>query len=189
MLSEVWVNKPRNSQKIDEIKNVYVSVQNEVPVSVTQTSLSKVFNVTTWGSQTEDELHMSVAKTLPSHQVWPMCVEVKRKDPFTTTTTTSTSTCTCTCTCSCCPQTAPMLNRFKTALYNVVGSFDQGEGGALGGLGPGVTSGLPTSSIGTRSLTGSSREKVGVAHTEFKWKFWHYNDLPCTLFLASPFTS
>ncbi|MPC39216.1 protein phosphatase 1H-like isoform X1 [Portunus trituberculatus] len=52
-----------------------------------------------------------------------------------------------------------MLNRFKTALYNVVGSFDQTEGGALGGLGPGVTSGLSTSSLSTRSLTGSTKDK------------------------------
>ncbi|KAG0722016.1 Protein phosphatase 1H [Chionoecetes opilio] len=52
-----------------------------------------------------------------------------------------------------------MLNRFKTALYNVVGSFDQGEGGAMGGLGPGMTSGLSTNSVGGRALTGSSKDK------------------------------
>ncbi|XP_050699481.1 protein phosphatase 1H-like isoform X2 [Eriocheir sinensis] len=52
-----------------------------------------------------------------------------------------------------------MLNRFKTALYNVVGSFDPGDGGALGGLGPGVTSGLPTSAVTGRALTGSSKDR------------------------------
>lgn len=55
-----------------------------------------------------------------------------------------------------------MLNRFKTALYNVVGSFDPGDGGTLGGLGPGVTSGLPTSAVTGRALTGSSKDRVNM---------------------------
>lgn len=54
-----------------------------------------------------------------------------------------------------------MLNRFKTALYNVVGSFDPGDG-ALGGLGPGVTSSLPTAGgvVRTGVISSSLREKV-----------------------------
>lgn len=54
-----------------------------------------------------------------------------------------------------------MLNRFKTALYNVVGSFDPGEG-TLGGLAPGVTASLPSSGIATRAsvLTGGGRDRV-----------------------------
>lgn len=54
-----------------------------------------------------------------------------------------------------------MLSRFKTALYNVVGSFDPGESN-VGALGPGVTSTLPTASGVSRSASqsSSSREKV-----------------------------
>lgn len=54
-----------------------------------------------------------------------------------------------------------MLSRFKTALYNVVGSFDPGEG-SLGSLGPGVTSGLPSAAGVVRTaqvLQNSLREK------------------------------
>ncbi|ROT61913.1 Protein phosphatase 1H [Penaeus vannamei] len=53
-----------------------------------------------------------------------------------------------------------MLSRFKTALYNVVGSFDPGESN-VGALGPGVTSTLPTASGVSRSASqsSSSREK------------------------------
>ncbi|KAK4309243.1 hypothetical protein Pmani_003132 [Petrolisthes manimaculis] len=53
-----------------------------------------------------------------------------------------------------------MLSRFKTALYNVVGSFDPGDG-ATSSLGPGVTSGHASSSGGIRTglLPGSSKEK------------------------------
>ncbi|XP_071514535.1 protein phosphatase 1H [Panulirus ornatus] len=53
-----------------------------------------------------------------------------------------------------------MLNRFKTALYNVVGSFDPGDG-TLGGLGPGVTSSLPSAAgvVRTGVIGSSLREK------------------------------
>ncbi|KAK8737254.1 hypothetical protein OTU49_004409 [Cherax quadricarinatus] len=51
-----------------------------------------------------------------------------------------------------------MLNRFKTALYNVVGSFDPGDG-TLGGLGPGVTNNLPTAAGVARTGVSSSSSK------------------------------
>ncbi|KAK7077535.1 Protein serine threonine phosphatase activity protein [Halocaridina rubra] len=54
-----------------------------------------------------------------------------------------------------------MLSRFKTALYNVVGSFDPGDG-SLGNLAPGVTAGLPSASGVVRTaqaLQNSLREK------------------------------
>ncbi|XP_066967970.1 protein phosphatase 1H [Macrobrachium rosenbergii] len=54
-----------------------------------------------------------------------------------------------------------MLSRFKTALYNVVGSFDPGEG-SLGSLAPGVTSGLPSTAGVVRTaqaLQNSLRDK------------------------------
>lgn len=62
-----------------------------------------------------------------------------------------------------------MLSRFKTALYNVVGSFDPGDG-ATTPLGPAVTSGLPTASGGIRTglLPGNSKEKVRRDRCEVK---------------------
>ena len=57
-----------------------------------------------------------------------------------------------------------MFNKFKSAIYNVVGSFDTGEAGALG---PGVTSGLPPQSLAgipPNPVTGAFRDKVGLCN-------------------------